>query len=129
MPSSLATADFVAAAYSLALGRAPDAPGLAYWQGMPETGAVKRDGFMLDFISGTQVPGALSDQLHLANRALVGEHFALTRGLNDPLQAAAVMAGVGSGSIAGAIELIDKYAAADAMASDELIVAITGIVA
>ena len=129
LPLSLGTADFIAAAYALALGRAPDAPGFAYWQGLLETGLVSRDGFILDLIAGTRGPGASLDQLFLANRGLVGEHFALTQGLNNPVQAVAVMAGVGSGSIAHAIELIDQYAAADARASDELIVAITGIVA
>lgn len=130
LPLTLGTSEFVAASYYLAFGRAPDAAGLAYWQGVLQSGEVTRDGFMADLVLGTKTAGSAADIAYLANRALVGEHFALTMGINDVLQAVTVMTGVNgdSSSVGRGFDLADEFAAADALAGDELIIAITGIV-
>ena len=128
LPTTLGNHDFVVAAYALAVGRAPDAAGLAYWQGALQTGQVARDGFIFDLVVGAK--NSPADSAYLANRAAVGEHFALTKGINDLLQAVTVMGAVNGdpGSVTRAIEAVDDFAAADATAGDELIIAITGIV-
>ena len=43
LPATLGAGEFVAAAYNLTFGRAPDAAGLAYWQGELQSGHVSRD--------------------------------------------------------------------------------------
>jgi hypothetical protein len=129
LPTALSNHDFVVAAYQLALGRAPDAAGLAYWQGALQSGTAARESFILDLVMGAKAAGG-GDLAYLDNRAFVGEHFALTKGINDVAQAVAVMVGVNGdpNSITKAIEAVDAFADADAFASDELIVAIIGIV-
>jgi serralysin len=130
LPATLGAGEFVTAAYFLTFGRAPDAAGLAYWQTELQAGRVPHDTFILDLVMGAKTAGSAQDRGYLANRAEVGEHFALTKGINDLLQAVTVMSDVDGNrdSVSRAIELVDKFAAADALASDELIVAITGIV-
>jgi len=38
---------------------------------------------MADLVMGAKTGGSAADMAYLANRAAVGEHFALTKGLND----------------------------------------------
>ena len=55
-PATMSTTQFVWQVYYNALGRTPDAAGLAYWVGDLDSGAQTRDAFMLAMIYGARAP-------------------------------------------------------------------------
>ena len=87
--------------------------------------------FILAFIYGAQAStGSASDAQYLANKALVGVHFAVTNGLTDVTQAHAVMAAFDgtAASVTTANHLSDNYlAAASTAAGSELVVQLLGV--
>lgn len=109
-PLGQSIADFIATVYQHVLDRAPDAPGLAYWSRELGEGYISQDSFLLAVINGAHA-GSADAQL-LANKGLVGMHFALTRGLSDGHEAKAVMADVDASmeSVAAAHLRIDDFA-------------------
>jgi Ca2+-binding RTX toxin-like protein len=123
-PHGQSIEDFIAAVYDHVLERAPDAPGLAYWGGELGRGHVSKDSFLLAIINGAHAGGA--DAQVLANKGMVGAHFALTQGLNDIALAKAVMAGVNASaeSVASANIQTDGFAAS---ADSDISVKIVGI--
>ncbi len=123
-PLGQSIADFIATVYQNVLDRAPDAPGLAYWRGELGEHHISQDSFLLAIINGAHA-GSADAQL-LANKGLVGMHFALTRGLNDGDEAKAVMADVDASveSVAAAHHRIDAIAG---HGEGECIVKIVGI--
>lgn len=113
-PASMTTTQFVTQVYANALGRAPDAPGLAYWVHDLETGNQTRDGFMLAMIYGARAStGSPVDAQYLANKGEVGKYFALAQGLGDVQWAKEAMIVVNETpqSVIYAKHLIDDFAA------------------
>ncbi|MEM9248545.1 MAG: M10 family metallopeptidase C-terminal domain-containing protein [Pseudomonadota bacterium] len=91
-PSANDAASLVDSAYENLLERAPDAAGRAYWINQLETGAVSREGFMLDLINGAKAnPDATEDVRTVTDKADIGLSFAVISGLNDLEEARAVM--------------------------------------
>lgn len=84
---------FVTAVYQNVLGRDPDVAGLSYWLNILETGAdVTPASFIQAIIAGAKsATGDPADAAYLANKALLGGHFAVTRGMSDVDDARAVM--------------------------------------
>ena len=127
--TSLAASAFVAEAYQSALGRTPDAGGLNFWTGiLLENGPVTEENFLLAFIKGAQA----SDAQYIANRELVGAHFALGQGLNEGNWGKIVMAGVDTtaASVSTANHLTDDYAVTAATPeSSQFVIKLVGIVA
>lgn len=123
-PHGQSIEDFIAAVYDHVLERAPDAPGLAYWGGELGSGHISKDSFLLAIINGAHAGGA--DAQVLANKGMVGAHFALAQGLNDIALAKAVMAGVdgSAASVANAYVQTDGFAA---MADSDVTVKIVGV--
>ena len=109
-PHGQSIADFIATVYQHVLDRAPDASGLAYWSGELGGGHVSKDSFLLAVINGARAGSA--DAQILENKAQVGMHFALTRGLSDGNEAKAVMADVDASmeSVTAAHHRIDGFA-------------------
>ena len=125
-PHGQSIQDFIATVYSNVLDRAPDAPGLAYWGGELGKGHVAKESFLLAIINGAH--GASADAQILANKGLVGAHFALANGLNDVALAKAVMAHVdGSAESVAAANLQADGFAASAAGDGELVVKVVGI--
>ena len=91
-PDSMSTDTFVTEVYRNVLGRAPDDAGLAYWVADLDSGNLSRDKFMLAIIYGARaVTGGPTDARYLANKEIVGAHFALDEGLGDVSWARQVM--------------------------------------
>lgn len=86
---------FVTAVYQNVLGRAPDAEGLAYWLDQLESdSAVTPPTFIQAIIAGAKADtGGPADAAYLANKVLLGGHFAITRGMSDVADANMIMAG------------------------------------
>jgi Ca2+-binding RTX toxin-like protein len=129
--AGLPTQTFVTDVYQNVLGRAPDTAGLNYWVGQLQNGAVSYPTFILAIIFGAQAStGSASDAQYLANKELVGAHFAVTDGLTDATQAHAVMAAFDgtAASVTTANHLSDSYLAmASTAAGSELVVQLVGI--
>lgn len=120
----------VTAAYEGALGRAPDAAGLAYWVGELEEGNFTNGSLMIALINGALQGQDASDRSYVVNRAYVGGTFALTQGLSDLDWATTAMTGVDDtqASVDAAITTIDGYAAtAAAQATSEFVVKLVGV--
>ena len=132
-PAGLSTQTFVTDVYQNVLGRAPDTGGLNYWVGQLQNGAVSYPTFILAIIRGAQAStGGAADAQYLANKELVGAHFAVTDGLTDATQAHAVMAAFDgtAASVTTANLLSDSYlAAASTAAGSELVVQLIGLAA
>jgi hypothetical protein len=132
-PAVQSTQDFVTEVYNNVLGRAPDGAGLNFWATNLQQGSVTKDVFMLDIIFGARAAaanGSAADVQYLANKELVGAHFAITQGLNDVTWAKSVMANVDgtAASVTAADHLTDGFATTAAAASSaEFVVQIIGI--
>ena len=88
-PKGTAPADFVKSVYENLFDREPDAAGLEYWVGELKNGHIDKSRFIEAVING-----ALGDDAKiLANKTAVGLAYA-QQGLQDPVQAEAVMEGV-----------------------------------
>lgn len=123
---------FVTLVYQTALGRAPDAPGLAYWLGELASGHLARTDLVMALIAGARGTGGnAADAQYIANKEAVGAHFALTQGLTDVAWARTVESAVNgtAASVTAANAQTDAFAAmAAASATTELTIQITGIV-
>ncbi|MGD9882457.1 MAG: DUF4214 domain-containing protein, partial [Reyranella sp.] len=123
--------ELVIAAYQDALGRAPDAGGLAYWVAEVSAGRMPEDKLPLAMVLGALASGGGSaDAAFVANHVAVGAYFALEQGLNDIVQAHAVAALTDgtAASVIAANQLTDTYATAAATADTaELVVTLVGI--
>ena len=132
-PANMADSNFVTKIYNNVLNRAPDSQGLDYWLGEIKSGHVTRDSFMITIINGARAAtGSLIDQQTLANKELVGAHYALNQGLSDTLWASNVMANVSnlSSSVNSANTLSDSYlVSASGSQTPELIVKLLGVAA
>lgn len=132
-PPDMPVTEFVTQVYHNVLARAPDASGLNYWVQQLENGQLSKDVFMLAIIYGARAAtGGAEDAQYLANKGLIGEHFALTDGLNNVEEAHAVMASFDGTpqSLIAANQLSDSYLVkASTGASSDLVVKIVGIAA
>ncbi|MFZ6765876.1 DUF4214 domain-containing protein [Undibacterium sp. Di26W] len=132
-PESQNINDFVNAVYHNVLNRSPDAVGLKYWTNELQTGSVSKPLFILDVIYGARaVTGAPADALALANKELVGAHFAVNQGLTNTTWAKLVMNAVdgSTASVTAANQLTDSYASTAAtLAGTELVIQLTGVAA
>lgn len=72
--TGLANADYVNAAYTSALGRAPDAAGKAFWVEQLDKGAIERGEFLATFLQAAG--GSVRDDNYLQARVAVAEHAA-----------------------------------------------------
>ena len=130
-PVEQATTAFVNAVYQNVLGRPSDVPGLNYWVGELQSGHIAKDIFLLAMINGAlSSSGGTADAQNLTNKATVGLHYALTKGLSDGNWAKTVMSGVNStaASVTTANNLTDGFAVTAASAAgSELVVQILGI--
>ncbi|MEM1428726.1 MAG: DUF4214 domain-containing protein [Pseudomonadota bacterium] len=112
-------AALVDAAYWNLLERAPDAAGRQYWIDALAAGDVSRPEFMLALINGARAnPDATQDVRTVEAKADIGIYYAVTNGLSDVDNAAAVMEGFErsdpGGSRLDAKQMIDVFRA-DAM--------------
>lgn len=129
-PPTMSTTQFVMQVYNNALGRAPDAAGLAYWVQDLESGAQTRDGFMLAIIYGARAStGSPQDAVYLRNKGAVGEYFAFTKGLGDTAWASQVMADVNSqdATVTAANAMADHFADLASTIDPHLLLPILGI--
>ena len=129
-PAGQSTQSFVSSVYGNVLDRGPDAPGLAYWVDGLQSGGVSKESFLLAIINGAKSFPDGPDVQTLANKTVVGEHFALTEGLSNIEWAKAVMAGVGgtANSASAANSQTDSFAHAAAdPGTSEFIIHILGI--
>lgn len=129
-PSGQSTEAFVTKVYNNVLNRGPDSGGMAYWTAELDSGHVSKDSFLLAIINGARTGGA-ADAQTLANKELVGAHFALTQGLNNLGWAGLVMKNVDAtaASVAAAHAQTDAFAGIAATGGTELVVQIVGIAA
>jgi hypothetical protein len=130
-PPDMPVTDFVTQVYQNVLGRAPDTSGLDYWVQQLESGQLSKDVFMLAIIYGARAAtGGAEDVQYLANKGFIGQHFALTDGLNDVGEAHAVMAAFNGTpqSVIAANQLSNSYlATASTAAGSELVVQLVGV--
>ncbi len=89
------TAGFVTSVYQNVLGRDPDAGGMAYWLDvLGAGGGVTPATFIQAIIAGAKAEsGGAGDAEYLANKVMLGGHFAVTRGMSDLSDARDVMQG------------------------------------
>lgn len=130
LPPSLTTQDFVTKVYGNVLGRAPDQAGFDYWVDDLDSGKVARDVFVLALINGAKVPTANPlDAQYLANKAVVGMHFALDQGLGDADWARQVMVPVDATlqSVAAANAMTDVFATQAATTDSHLLIPLVGL--
>ncbi|MFO1085910.1 MAG: DUF4214 domain-containing protein [Reyranellaceae bacterium] len=129
-PATMSTTQFVWQVYYNALGRTPDAAGLAYWVGDLDSGAQTRDAFMLAMIYGARAPsGSKQDAQYLANKGSVGGYFALDKGLGDTSWAKTVMKDVDAtaASVSAARATADGFAVISQTTDPHLLVPLTGV--
>jgi hypothetical protein len=86
--------DFVEAVYQNVLGRAPDASGLGFWLDLLEDNPeITPPTFIQEILAGAKAEtGSPADAAYLANKVLLGGHFAVARGMSDVDEARMVMA-------------------------------------
>jgi len=86
--------EFVTAVYQNVLGRAPDASGLNFWLDLLENNpTITPPTFIQEILAGAKAEtGGAADAAYLANKVLLGGHFAVTRGMSDVEEARMVMA-------------------------------------
>ena len=129
-PSDLSNSDFATAVYDNVLGRIPDQDGFDFWVDALNSGSVGRDQFILAILGGAKAapPAGASqefidqqaaDRQYLSDKTDIGGYFAVTNGLSDVGDAAAVMALFDGteGSIQTAIDTTDAVYA-DALAAE-----------
>lgn len=112
-PAYQTTSEFIAKVYTNVLNRAADNAGKAYWTTQLNSGAVSKPNFIMAIVNAAKsTTGTAADAATLANKAAVGEYFAVTKGLNDTAAAATVMAGVTSdaASVTAAQTAVDNFA-------------------
>ena len=131
-PSNMPTSDFVTKVYNNVLSRGPDTGGLNYWVGELNNGHVTKDSFLLAIINGAMAPtGSAVDRQTLANKEVVGEHYAIYQGLNNSTNwAKDVMSGVTDqiSTVTAANAKADGYAAIAANpATSDLVVKLVGV--
>jgi hypothetical protein len=128
-PSSQSTEAFVTKVYNNVLNRGPDAGGLAYWSGELQSGHVSKDSFLLAILNGAKAGGGSADAQILANKELVGAHFALTQGLSNLTWANLVMTNVDgtAASVTAANAQTDAFASVAASGTTDFVVQIVGI--
>lgn len=129
-PETMSTTQFVWQIYHNALGRTPDAAGLAYWVGDLDSGAQSRDAFMRAMIYGARAPtGSKQDAQYLANKGNVGGYFALDKGLGDASWAKTVMKDVDvmAASVSAARSMADVFAVTAQSTDPHLMVPLTGV--
>jgi len=129
-PPTMTTTEFVTKVYNNALGRAPDAAGLAYWVHDLDSGAQTRDAFMLAIIYGARAPtGSPTDAVYLRNKGAVGEYFALTKGLGETTWASQVMADVTAdvSTVVAAEAQIDHFASLAVTSDPHLLLPLVGV--
>jgi Domain of unknown function (DUF4214)/Putative flagellar system-associated repeat len=127
---------FINAVYSNVLNRQADASGLAYWQNNFQTGASNAAEFILQIVAAVNTQNGTADAIYLAGKEQVGYHFAVTDGLTNTTQAAAVMtlfnsnyasSGV-TAAVTAANALSDSYLN-NASTTPELVVHLVGVAA
>ena len=131
-PSTMFTRDFVTTVYNNVLSRSPDTAGLNYWVGELGNGHISKNSFLLAIINGAQAStGSAIDRQTLANKELVGAHYAIYQGLNNStIWAKDVMSGVSdlSSSVDSAYAKIDGYAVtASSSSTSDLIIKLVGV--
>ena len=130
-PTSSA-ATFVEAAYISALGRAPDPAGGAYWINEIATGHIARSDFITALIAGARAPsGSATDAQYIANKEVVGAHFAITQGLTNVEWARVVERGINASaeSVVAANQQTDIFATSAAMSTgSDLVVQLVGVI-
>lgn len=129
-PAGTTTEAFVAQVYQNVLGREPDQAGLAYWIADLESGALTRDVFVPAIINGAKsATGATADALYLANKEVVGVHFAIDKGLGDIEWGKQVMAHVDgtAESVAAANQMTDAFAHQAATSDPHLLLPLVGV--
>src|SRR6056297_3462523 len=86
---------FVTTVYENVLGRAPDQPGMAYWlDQLDRENDVTPASFIQAILDGAKADtGGHADAAYLANKVLLGGHFAVTRGMSDIEMANVIMQG------------------------------------
>jgi hypothetical protein len=62
---SLSNAQFVAQVYQNVLGRLPDAPGLAFWVGQLDSGAMNRGAVMIGFSESAEYKGVIGNEVYV----------------------------------------------------------------
>ncbi|MCL3882185.1 DUF4214 domain-containing protein [Marivita sp. GX14005] len=83
---------FVTSVYRNVLGREPDAQGMSYWLGQLEEGTIAAPNFIQAILAGAKAAtGSAADAAYLADKVVLGGHFAVTRGMSDLDMARAVM--------------------------------------
>ncbi|PRY76725.1 DUF4214 domain-containing protein [Marivita geojedonensis] len=84
---------FVTSVYQNVLGRDPDAAGMAYWLDLLESdSAVTPPVFIQAILAGAKAEtGSPADAAYLADKVVLGGHFAITRGMSDVADAILVM--------------------------------------
>lgn len=129
-PPGMSNAEFVTKVYQNALGRAPDAEGLAYWVNDLDHGLQTKDMFMLALLNGARaVTGNPADAAYLNNKGDVGAYFALDKGLGNVQWATEVMANVdaGVGSVTAAVNQINVYETLATTTDPQLLVPLIGL--
>ena len=129
-PPGMSNAEFVTKVYQNALGRAPDAEGLAYWVNDLDHGVQTKDMFMLALLNGARaLTGNPADAAYLTNKGDVGAYFALDKGLGNVQWATEVMAGVnaGAGSVTAAVNQINVYETLATTTDPQLLVPLIGL--
>ena len=109
---------FITSVYMNVLGRLPDVEGLEFWLNMLEVDdGLAPAGFIQAILAGAKAEtGNVADAAYLANKVLLGSHFAVTRGMSDVDNALVVMHGFdGTGD-----SLQDRLAQSDAIYADIL---------
>ena len=109
---------FVTEVYQNVLGRAPDATGMAFWLSVlgSETGLAPAR-FIQAILEGAKAEtGGPADAAYLANKVLLGGHFAVTRGMSDVDEARMVMAQFDGSEVS----LAEGLAQSDAFYGDAL---------
>jgi hypothetical protein len=76
---------FVTAVYENVLGRAPDATGMAFWlDALEDEAGLAPSQFIRAILEGAKAEtGGPADAAYLANKVLLGGHFAVTLGMSD----------------------------------------------
>ena len=84
---------FVTAVYQNVLGRAPDASGMEFWLSVLDSGTgLAPARFIQAILEGAKAEsGSPADAAYLANKVLLGGHFAVALGMSDLTDAADIM--------------------------------------
>lgn len=112
-PAYMTNAEVVNKVYTNVLGRSADAAGATYWTNQLNSGVISKADLIMAVVNAAKsTTGTAADAAVLANKAAVGEYFAVTKGLNDTTAAATVMASVTSdaATVTTAKAAVDNFA-------------------